>query len=452
MDTSNIWNAVLAEIELKVSRPTFAAFFTKTSLNIEDKNAIISVTNPLIKEMIESRYYGEIKGLLEKHAKKNFNLVFKIGAASTVKNNRNSSPGPLFQVSKEQEAETNIRLSHLNPSFTLDNFAVSSSNQMAHAAALAVIKSPGHAYNPLFLYGGVGVGKTHLMQSVGIELLKNNRSIRVIFCTGEEFTNEIIEAIRTKTTQRFKDKFRNVNLLLIDDIQFIAGKNAVQEEFFYTFNAIQRKGSQIIFTSDRPPQEIAKLEERLRSRFEGGLLIDIQQPDFELRTAIVLIKSKQRGVDMPMNLAQELAVRVSDARRLEGSLIRLLSETQVRQEPLSIGLIQKLFGKNNLQPQNNQPATISHYISAISSYFHLKSSQLKSATRTKSIALPRQILMYLLRNELRLSLNEIGYVLGGRDHSTILHGIDKISRLRETDSQIKNDLTTIKTTLGKYTK
>lgn len=446
MDPVKVWGLVLSEIELKVTRPMFTAFFSKTRLeSLNNSTAVVLVNNPLIKEIIASRYYSIIEDLLKKHTHQRLHLVFKVGREIK----QYEEPGPLFSQTKEDGFAQSVKRSHLNPLYNFENFAVSSSNQMAYAAARAVSQSPGKAYNPLFLYGGVGVGKTHLMQAIGIELLKKVSEVKIIFCTGEEFTNEIIEAIRSKNTYRFKDKFRSVHMLLIDDVQFIAGKNAVQEEFFYTFNAIYRRGSQIVFTSDRSPSEISKLEERLRSRFEGGLLIDIQLPDFELRTAIVLIKAKQRGVSLPMNVAQGLATQVSDARRLEGSLIRLITEAQVRKEPITLELVHRLFGKSNkpFLPTNNtvSPAV---FITAVSKHFGVKTSLLKGERRSRPIVVPRQILMFLLRTELGLSLNEIGSFLGGRDHTTILHGIEKISLLLTTNKEIQNDVLAIKNFIG----
>lgn len=446
MDKTKVWGLVLSEIELKVTRPMFAAFFSKTRLESLDNNtATILFTNPLIKEIVQSRYYSIIEELFKKHAHQNIKLVFKVGEEhKTV-----DEPGPLFSRPIEDSFENRITNSHLNPFYNFDNFAVSGSNQMAYAAARAVSQSPGKAYNPLFLYGGVGVGKTHLMQAIGIEALKKNSNLKIIFCTGEEFTNEIIDAIRSKNTRRFKDKFRTANMLLIDDIQFIAGKNAVQEEFFYTFNTIHRRGSQIVFTSDRPPSEISKLEERLRSRFEGGLLIDIQNPDFELRTAIILIKARQRGVNLPMSVAQELATQISDARRLEGSLIRLITEAEVRKEAITLNLVHKLFGKNtnpNLVVRSS--LTPSLFINAVSRHFSIKSSLLRGAGRSRPVVFPRQILMYLLRTELGLSLNEIGSFLGGRDHSTVLHSIEKISFLLSNNKELQTDVLTIKNYIG----
>lgn len=445
MDPAKVWGAVLSEIELKVSRPTFATFFSKTRLDcFKNGKAFILVGNPLVKEIIENRYYQLIQNLIEKHSHKKTGLVFKVDTLPKTE----ALPGPLFSNLPNSNFEDFILKSHLNPLYTFENFAVSGSNQMAYAAARAVVQSPGHAYNPLFLYGGVGVGKTHLMQAIGIELLKKKEGLKVVSSTGEEFTNEIIEAIRSKTTQRFKNKFRTAQIFLIDDIQFIAGKNAVQEEFFYTFNTLQRRGYQIVLISDRPPSEISKLEERLRSRFEGGLLIDIQPPDFELRTAIVLIKAKQRGVDLPMDIAQEIASSVSDARRLEGILIRLLTEAEVRKEPVSLLFFRQLFGKNPKPLSFTSSPSPSVFFNAVAKYFGIKISLLKSPSRSRPIAFPRQILMYILRKELGLSFSEIGSFLGGRDHTTILHGVEKITGLLQFNEKVQKDVFSIKSLVG----
>lgn len=445
MDTSKLWDRILSEVELVVSKPVFAAYFSKSKLvSFDNSIACVTVNNPLVKEVIESRYATTIKQLVEKYSNQKISLVFTVGKTEIKIDN----PGPLFSIS-EQSFESELTKSHLNPLYTFENFAVSGSNQIAYAAAKAVAQTPGSAYNPLFLYGGVGVGKTHLMQAIGINLLNKKKGVKVIFCTGEEFTNEIIDAIRSRNTHKFKDKFRNANIFLIDDVQFIAGKNAVQEEFFYTFNAIHRKGSQIVLTSDKPPSEISKLEERLRSRFEGGLLIDIQQPDFELRAAIILIKAKQRGIDLPMNVAQELANYVSDARRLEGFLVRIISESQVKNEPLSVNLVTRVFGRKNNSNNLSTNTTPNTFINAVAKYFGIKVSQLKGDSRAKPYSLPRQVLMYILRTELRLSLNEIGSLLGGRDHTTILHGVGKITSFASNNEKIKQDIFSIKSSIVK---
>lgn len=441
MNPEERWQAVLSELELKVTRPTFAAFFSQTKfVSLVNNTIVVSVTNPLVKEIIESRYLAEIQELINKYYDKKLKIVFKVSE----KTKKEEFLGPLFVSYKSYNLEDQARLSHLNPLYTFENFAVSSTNQMAYAACQAVAQKPGFSYNPLFLYGGVGVGKTHLMQAIGLAILKRKPETKVIFCSGEEFTNEIIEAIRSKTTQRFKNKFRSAEVLLIDDVHFIAGKNSVQEELFYTFNAIYRRGSQIVFTSDRPASEINRLEERLKSRFEGGLSIDIQPPDFELRTAILLIKAKQKGVNLPMNVAQSLAAQVSDARRLEGCLIRVLTEAEVKKEPLTLDLVQRVFGKKPTIKTSVSLSSPSVFFNAVSKYYRIKTTLIKSKTRQQSIAFPRQVLMYLLKDELGLSLNEIGSLLGGRDHTTILHGIEKINNLLLVKDSVKNDLLAIK--------
>jgi len=447
MENVKLWQAVLAEVEIQVSKPTFATFFNGTSLlSLESCVATIGCPNPLIQRMIETRYYALLKNTLDKHTSNNNSLVFVIKKQTEPATIVKEEIGPLF--SKQEAAIDTARRAHLNPLFTFDTFAVSSSNQMAYAAATAVSRSPGTSYNPLFLYGGVGVGKTHLMQAVGHVFLENQSNFKMIYCNGEEFTNEIIDAIQTKTTKRFKEKYRSVRALLIDDIQFIAGKNAVQEEFFHTFNTIQREGGQVILTSDRPPAEIAKLEERLRSRFEAGLIIDITPPDFELRSAIVLIKAKQKGINLPMDVAQILAANISSARRLEGALIRLLTEAETKKIPIGPELAKSILGKtNNEEPPAKRRVGSEEVLEAVADRFQLKISNLRGPKRDKALAFPRQIAMHILRVECENPFMEIGKILGGRDHTTIMHGVGKISTLLSTDEKLREDISWIKNKL-----
>jgi len=293
MNTENLWRSVLAEIELSVSKPTFQTQFANTTLlSFENGVATVGVPNPMFRTMIESRYYSLVKSLLDTHAKTNTSVLFVVAPK---KDRPSAAVGPLFSSSLPEMpkdiAYTTKRL-HIRPESTFERFAVSSSNQIAYAAATAVTKEPGTAYNPLFIYGGVGVGKTHLMHAVANAMLAKKPTTKIVYCMGEEFLNEIVEAIQTKSARQFKQKYRSAQLLLVDDVQFIAGKQTAQEEFFHTFNAVHREGGQIILTSDRPPGEISRLEDRLRSRFEGGLIVDISPPDFELRAAIVNIKSQ----------------------------------------------------------------------------------------------------------------------------------------------------------------
>jgi len=345
---------------------------------------------------------------------------------------------------QDKEVQAAIAQARLRPDFTFDNFAVSSTNQMAHAAAQAVADSLGKAYNPLFLYGGVGVGKTHLMQAIAYQVLQKRPKTKVIYCTSEEFTNDIINAIRRKNTEDFKKQYRSAKLLMVDDIQFIAGKETAQEEFFHTFNSLWRLGRQIVLTSDRSPEEIKKLEDRLRSRFEGGLIIDIQNPNFELRTAILQIKAQQAGVSLPMDVAQIIASNVTSTRKLEGLLTRLISESKTQQIPINPQLAQNLLGTDlELDPKkkNIQPKIIKK---AILNYYQVRATDLDSSKRHKTIVVPRQILMYLLRNDLKLPYANIGQFLGGRDHTTIMHGVEKITRLLPEDEDIRVDIDRIR--------
>lgn len=319
---------------------------------------------------------------------------------------------------------------------------------MAWAACEAVAKNIGSAYNPLFLWGGVGVGKTHLMNAVGYYAKKNDINKNVYFCTGEDFTNDIVEGIRNKTTQKFRNKYRKLDILLIDDIQFIAGKDAVQEEFFHTFNAIVAAGGQIILTSDKPPSEISKLEERLRSRFEAGLIVDIAPPDFELRCAITQIKAKEKNINLEMNIVQTIAANLDSARKIEGFLIRLRSAVEINKYPeITEEIVENLLGKRDQEIEKRKKVSSEDVIEAVCKQYTLKKKQILGDSRVKNFALPRQILMYLLRTELNLPLQEVGRIIGGRDHTTVMHAVEKITKLASESVDIREDITGIKKTL-----
>lgn len=443
MNNEVIWQNVLEELKIAVSKATFQTLFQRTQLlSLEHNIATVGCPSPYIQDLIEKRYYSLLKDILDRQTKTNNSLIFVVKLLPSFAVNS----GPLFtQTFSDTEISKTRSGSRLNPEFTFENFAVSGINQLPFAAATAVAKNPGTAYNPLFIWGGVGVGKTHLMQAIGHEIIKNDPSAKIIFCPGEEFTNGIIDAIRNKTTDLFKKKFRSARVLLLDDVQFIAGKVAVQEEFFHTFNAIQRERGQIVLTSDRPPEEIAKLEERLKSRFEAGLIVDIPAPDFELRTAILLIKARQKKIDLSMELAQLIAANIENVRKMEGFLVRLTSETETKKIPLSTELIHSLLGKNQTTPPVETSFTKPKvFIEAVCEHYRLKPAQLKSPTRIKEIVLPRQILMYLLRTELNLPLMEVGKILGGRDHSTVLHGVGKITKLLAENETLRVDIAGIK--------
>lgn len=336
----------------------------------------------------------------------------------------------------------------LREDFNFDTFAVSGSNEMAYAAAQAVAKQPGSVYNPLFLWGGVGVGKTHLMQSIGNSILHDNPETSLLYSMGEEFLNEIIGAIRSKKTLEFKERYRQLKVLLIDDIQFIAGKDTAQEEFFHTFNAITRAGGQIIMTSDRPPHEIHPLEDRLRSRFEGGLTIDIQQPTFELRTAILLIKSQKLGLELAMDLAQMVAAEVESTRKLEGVIFKIHSAHRFQNKPLDKNLIREVLGTESKPVISRQKLKPSEIMRAVTSHFHISANTLRGTSRKKEYVTARHIAMYLMKSELDIPYAEIGSSFGGRDHSSVMHACQKIEEQLPLGGQLSQDVSAIRVSLA----
>lgn len=337
---------------------------------------------------------------------------------------------------------------HLREDFTFESYAVSGSNEMAYSAAQAVTTSLGQVYNPMFIWGGVGVGKTHLMQAIGNSVLRNNPDIKLSYIMGEEFLNEIIAAIRTHKTIDFKARYRSLKVLLIDDIQFIAGKDTAQEEFFHTFNAIARAGGQIIMTSDRPPHEINPLEDRLRSRFEGGLIIDIQQPTFELRTAILLIKSQKLGLELPMNLAQIIASEVESTRKLEGVIFKLHSAYNFQNKNLDEDLIRQILGSESKPVIARKRLKPSAILRAVTSHFHVSASTLRGPSRKKDYVTARHIAMFLMKQELDVPYSEIGRSFGGRDHTSVMHAVNKIEEKMADSDIINQHVTAIRSSLS----
>lgn len=450
IDTAQLWNDTLESIKVSVSPAIFSTWFSQTHLATVKNTqnhlvAEIGCKSGFVKTTVESRYYGLIQDSLEKSLNKQCDLVFII-KDTPAKNvaDLTISASPLFNQTKTLSPNEDAAKSRIRPFLTFNNYAVSSSNQMAWAAAEAVSKNLGTAYNPLFIWGGVGVGKTHLMNAVGHKILSELPESNVYFCSGEEFTNDIVEGIRNKSTQRFRDKYRKLNLLLLDDIQFIAGKEAVQEEFFHTFNALVSFGSQIILTSDRPPSDIPKLEERLRSRFEAGLIVDVSPPDFELRCAIVQIKAKEKNIEIDMEAVQLIAGNTDSPRKIEGFLTKLISASLTKKEAITTPFIQSLIGaKNEDETIKTSPNDL---IAAVSKYYSIGKRVLLGTSRSRPIALPRQILMYLLRTQLALPLEEVGNIVG-RDHTTVIHAVDKVTLLSSNSVQIREDIQGIKKVL-----
>lgn len=460
MDSPSVWSGVLADLELTLSPGNFATWIRPLAcLGLDkagDQKQLLKLSCPSVfhKHQVAERYLGQIQAAAEKLLNQGCEIFLEVKqpAPAAKPNRENRSGNDLFSINPGQLAaeayQKGVARSGLVPGMTFTNFAVSTSNEVAHAAARTAAKKPGEVYPLVFIYGGVGVGKTHLMQAVGHEVLRNYPHAPVVYCTGEEFTNEIIEAIKNKTTPSFRQKYRLARVLLLDDVQFIAGKTGIQDEFFHTFNAIQKAGGQIVLTADRLPGEIDGLEPRLLSRFEAGLAVDIQPAGFELRTAILLIKAGQKKIDLPMRVAQVIAANVESTRKLEGVLMKLSSEVLVRREPITEELAMALLNKFNIEAETLR-ARISpkQIVSRVAEYYQIKPAALCGSRRLKAIALARQVAMYLLRKEAQLPLEEVGRILGGRDHSTIIHGQEKIASLLPRSEKLRLDVTGIRRSL-----
>lgn len=454
LKNEEIWHDCLESIKVSVSPANFSTWFSQTHLiNIDkkDKRYLVEVgcASAYIKATIESRYFGLIQDSLSKTLEAPCDLVFSVKSTLNKDASKKISKAPLFEKeeSNKESLTYSFKKSGIRRRFTFENFAVSSSNQMAWAAAEAVCEKPGDAYNPLFIWGGVGVGKTHLMNAVGYNIIKNKDDALLLFCTGEQFTNDIVEGIRKKTTQAFREKYRKLDVLFLDDVQFIAGKDAVQEEFFHTFNALVSDGKQIILTSDRPPSVISKLEERLRSRFEAGLIVDISPPDFELRCAIIQIKAKEKGIELDTDSVHLIAGNINAAREIEGFLTKLYSQTLIKHQDIDEETVRSLIGKPDKDVVVKIKANPDDVIGVVSKYYSIGKRQLLGKSRARPVSQPRQVLMYILRTDLQLPLQEVGRITGGRDHTTVMHAVDKITKLASKDVQTREDIMGIKNML-----
>lgn len=452
MNPELLWKRTTEDIQISLSPGTFASWIKPLKLQAASNNEVgelvveIACPSAFHQSIIEQRFYNQLQETISRIGQQK--CVIKLVVVHPQKTTRVMDEGPLFSQQKQEFNDLHWAMQKLGlrEDFVFETFAVSSSNEMAHAAAQAVARDLGKAYNPLFIYGGVGVGKTHLMQAVAIEALKQDPQIKMIYCMGEEFTNEIIDAIQQKTTREFKQRYRQVKGLFIDDIQFIAGKTTVQEEFFHTFNAILKSGGQVVMTSDRPPSEINMLEARLRSRFEAGLLVDIGNPDFELRTAIVLIKAKQRRLALTMEMAQIVAGNIESARQIEGFLVKLTTAINLHKRELNNDLILSLLGKSSVNSEEVAPPPMRpmEVMKGVADYFGVPLKALRGSGRAQRLVLPRHLAMYLLRVDYRLPLMEIGDLFSGRDHTTIMHAVEKIAQQLQTSESLRLDLASVR--------
>ena len=442
-DLKSLWEKTLNIIKGEMSEVSFNTWIKSCEpLSISSTTIKISVPNAFTQDILEKRYKDLVVNSIEAACSKVYNVDFLV--ASDIqeiedKEEKNSKGDDKSSVNVNDEMS-----STLNPKYTFDSFVIGNSNRFAHAASLAVAEAPAKAYNPLFIYGGVGLGKTHLMHAIGHYALQNNSNAKVVYVSSEKFTNELINAIRDDRNEEFRNKYRNVDILLIDDVQFIAGKERTQEEFFHTFNELHDANKQIILSSDRPPKEIPTLEDRLRSRFECGLIADIQPPDFETRMAILKKKADVEKLNVANEVMVYIATKIkSNIRELEGALIRIVAYSSLTNRPITVELASEAL-KDIISNKQNKNITIDVIQDVVAGYFNLRVEDLKSQRRTRNVAYPRQIAMYLSRKLTDMSLPKIGEEFGGRDHTTVIHAYEKISDTLNTDESLQhtvNDIT-----------
>lgn len=435
----DLWKVALEKIEEKISKPSFDTWLKDTKAeSLEGSTLTVSAPNEFARDWLEEQYSQLISNiLLEVTGAK---LVIKLIVQDTaIEEEIKPQPKPIHQDNEAHDGKT-----MLNPKYTFDTFVIGSGNRFAHAASLAVAEAPAKAYNPLFIYGGVGLGKTHLMHAIGHYVLEHNKNANVVYLSSEKFTNEFINAIMDNKAINFRNKYRNVDVLLIDDIQFIAGKESTQEEFFHTFNALHEENKQIIISSDRPPKEIPTLEDRLRSRFEWGLITDITPPDLETRIAILTKKAKAEGLDIPIEVMHYIANQIdTNIRELEGALIRVVAYSSLVNQDIDAGLAADAL-KDIIPNSRPKIITIPAIIEVVGEKYNVKTEDFFAKKRTKSIAFPRQIAMYLSRELTDLSLPKIGEEFGGRDHTTVIHAHEKITKMVENDTILAKEIDELK--------
>ncbi|NMB48724.1 chromosomal replication initiator protein DnaA [Candidatus Kuenenbacteria bacterium] len=449
MTKDELWQAVLGELELTLSKANFVTWFKNTFIITEENDqVIIGVPNLFTQAWFEKKYHDLIIKTLKKITNNRVkNIIYKIETRKTSE----SAPGEKIKITEENEGKepadfllTINDVCGLNPKYTFEKFVVGKNNELAHAAAKAVSEKPGEVYNPLFLYGGVGLGKTHLLQAVGHILLTKNPKIKVLYTTCEKFTNDFVQAIRTGKTKSFQDKYRDVDLLIIDDIQFMEGKEQTQEQFFHTFNDLYQKNKQIIISSDRPPKAIPTLEDRLRSRFECGMIADIGEPDIETRTAILGAKLAEKNYFLSEDIINHIAANIqSNIRELEGALNRIIAHHELKKEKPTLESVKTIVsGLVNLPRRGSiSPKLI---IQIVAEYFNITIEDIIGSCRKKELVVPRQIIMYFMREELDSSFPSIGQELGGRDHTTAMHAHTKIKNKIIDDEKLKQDITLLK--------
>jgi len=437
-EIEELWNKILEIIKEELSPQAYNSWFSQTkAVKFGENELIISAPADFCKDWLEKHYTGFIKDILKRTLGSDDNLKIEFRTAEQKFSAPAHSTPNFKKKTKKSEPFLKDNKLALTPKYTFDNFVVGNSNRFAHAACLAVAQSPAKAYNPLFVYGGVGLGKTHLMQAIGRHIAQQNGKTKVLYISSEKFTNEMIDSIRDDRTVAFRNKYRSVDVLLIDDIQFLAGKERTQEEFFHTFNTLYDSNKQIVITSDSPPKDIPTLENRLISRFEWGLITDIQPPDFETRIAILRKKGQSENLNVPDEVIDFIAEKIpSNIRQLEGALTKLVAFSTFTKKELSVSLAQDIL--KDIIPLENKKISVEQIQKAVTDYYTIKVNFLLSKKRTKDVVLARQVAIYLSRELTDLSLTSIGEVFGRRDHTTIIHSYNKIKDKIKKDKGFKN--------------
>ena len=450
MDQNTSWLKILESIKEQISGTNFKTWFLQANLeSIDETSIIIKVPSAFVKSQLINRYEALIKDSVNKVLGKDLKIDYLIDPSLLNKKSQETdSSGDQEDIFNNYSPINQAPKLILNPKYSLENFVVGLTNNLAYAAAQAVVQNPGISYNPLFIYGPSGVGKTHLMQAIGNAFSAKNPRGKITYASSEKFMNDLVDSIQNKRTYEFRQRYRASDLLLIDDIQFIAGKDSTQQEFFHTFNELHSRNSQIVLTSDRPPHEMAKLESRLVSRFQGGLMVDIQLPDFDTRIAILKAKLQEKNEHLPEDLISLIAESVeSNTRELEGKLIQILQNIKMTGQQPTPEFIQRFLEK----PQfTNSNPILDHkkVLNGINQYFNVKTVDIIGPRRQKELVLPRQIAMFLMYEECKMPMEKIGDILGGRDHTTVLHGIEKIKAANQRDREIQRIIIELKQQLS----
>ena len=451
-----LWQAVLGEIELTVSRGNFVTWFKNTQLiRYRDNVVVVGVPNIFVKNQLERKFNDLVLGMLAKNGMRPERVEYKIHSGLSpqprrdegeiLKNPGVHSSGQTAAGSVQARSITSVTHSYrqgLNERYTFENFVVGAGNELAYAACRAIAQNPGSKYNPLFVYGGVGIGKTHLIQAVGNMVMASRPKAKIVYASTEQFVQEFVDSLRYKKNTDFAGHYRSADVLIVDDVQFLAGKEKIQEEFFHTFNALHQANKQIIMSSDKPPKDIPTLEERLRSRFAWGMTIDMQNPDFETRCAILQSKAGSQNIDLPHAVAELLATRIqSNIRELEGALNQVLAFCEMRGTEPSVQIVSAMFENGRNRPRH---INARHIIERTAKHFQISMEEILGPKRDKDIVVPRQIAMYMLRSELHLSFPKIAHELGRKDHTTAIHSIDKIEKELTYDGPIKQYVSELK--------